>query len=73
MPVTARLALERSFILDEYRQLAAVARIRARRMLMGPDRGRRQMCELSASAPHYTRMEDFLADVVRVQSDMVGG
>jgi 5-methyltetrahydropteroyltriglutamate--homocysteine methyltransferase len=41
-------------------------------MLMGPDRVS-QMCELAASAPHYARMEDFLADVVAVQQHMVGG
>jgi 5-methyltetrahydropteroyltriglutamate--homocysteine methyltransferase len=72
VPVTAKLALQRSFILDEYRRLAAVATHPGKAMLMGPDRVA-QMCELLASAPHYTRMEDFLADVVRVQGEMVGG
>jgi 5-methyltetrahydropteroyltriglutamate--homocysteine methyltransferase len=71
-PATAKLALEESFILAEYRRLARHARHPGKAMLMGPDRVS-QMCELAASAPHYARMEDFLADVVAVQQQMVGG
>lgn len=71
-PATARLALRDSFILGEYRRLAACATHPAKAMLMGPDRVS-QMCEIGASAPHYTTMDAFLADVVAVQAAMVGG
>lgn len=71
-PATAKLALTHSFILDEYRRLASVATHPGKAMLMGPDRVA-QMCEIAASAPHYASTADFLADVVRVQVEMVGG
>jgi 5-methyltetrahydropteroyltriglutamate--homocysteine methyltransferase len=71
-PATAPLRLRRNFPLDEYRRLAAVATRPAKTMLMGPDRVS-QMCDLEASRAVYPSADAFLDDVVRVQSDMVGG
>lgn len=71
-PATARLSLKSNFPLQEYEQLAAVAKTPGKAMMMGPDRVS-QMCDIAASAPHYTEMNEFLADVVRMQSEMIGG
>ena len=70
-PATARLRLRRNFPLGEYRRLAAIATAPAKAMLMGPDRVS-QMCDLPASKPAYDSADAFLADVVAVQSRMVG-
>jgi 5-methyltetrahydropteroyltriglutamate--homocysteine methyltransferase len=70
-PATARLRLLSNFPLGEYRRLAAVATAPAKAMLMGPDRVS-QMCDLPASQPTYESADAFLADVVAVQSRMVG-
>ena len=40
-------------------------------MLMGPDRVS-QMCDIPGSRPHYPDRDAFLADVVRIESQMVG-
>jgi len=71
MPATARLRLRRNFVLSEYRRLSSVATAPGKAMLMGPDRVS-QMCDVAGSAPHYASAQDFLDDVVRVQSAMVG-
>jgi 5-methyltetrahydropteroyltriglutamate--homocysteine methyltransferase len=71
-PATERLRLTDNFPLAEYRRLAAVARTPAKAMIMGPDRVA-QMCDIVASKPHYASAEEFLADVVKIQSDMVAG
>ena len=70
-PATARLRLLSNFPLSEYRRLAALATTPAKAMLMGPDRVS-QMCDLPASKPVYESADAFLADVVAVQSRMVG-
>ena len=70
-PATARLRLLRNFPLSEYRRLAAVATAPGKAMLMGPDRVS-QMCDLPASKPAYESADAFLADVVAIQSRMVG-
>jgi len=70
-PATARLRLLSNFPLSEYRRLAALTRAPAKAMLMGPDRVS-QMCDLPASKPAYDSADAFLADVVAVQSRMVG-
>jgi 5-methyltetrahydropteroyltriglutamate--homocysteine methyltransferase len=70
-PATARLKLLNNFPLSEYRRLAALAAVPAKAMLMGPDRVS-QMCDLPASKPVYDSAGAFLADVVAVQSRMVG-
>jgi 5-methyltetrahydropteroyltriglutamate--homocysteine methyltransferase len=70
-PATARLRLLSNFPLREYRRVAALATTPAKAMLMGPDRVS-QMCDLPASKPVYDSADTFLADVVAVQSRMVG-
>jgi 5-methyltetrahydropteroyltriglutamate--homocysteine methyltransferase len=70
-PATARLRLRSNFPLSEYRRLAALTTAPAKAMLMGPDRVS-QMCDLPASKPTYESADAFLADVVAVQSRMVG-
>jgi 5-methyltetrahydropteroyltriglutamate--homocysteine methyltransferase len=70
-PATARLRLVENLPLREYRRLAAVARTPAKATLMGPDRVS-QMCDIAASHAHYADADAFLADVVAIQSAMVG-
>ena len=70
-PATARLAPEHNVPLAEYRRLAAVARTPAKVMLMGPDRVA-QMCDIAGSRPHYADADAFIADVVAVQSQLIG-
>jgi methionine synthase II (cobalamin-independent) len=70
-PATARLRLTSNFPLGEYRRLASFATTPGKAMLMGPDRVS-QMCDLPASKPAYDNADAFLADVVAVQSRMVG-
>jgi 5-methyltetrahydropteroyltriglutamate--homocysteine methyltransferase len=70
-PATARLRLLSNFPLSEYRRLAELATTPGKAMLMGPDRVS-QMCDLPASKPTYENADAFLADVVAVQSRMVG-
>jgi 5-methyltetrahydropteroyltriglutamate--homocysteine methyltransferase len=70
-PATARLRLLSNFPLGEYRRLAALTTVPGKAMLMGPDRVS-QMCDLPASKPIYESTDAFLADVVAVQSRMVG-
>lgn len=71
-PATSKLRLTSNFPLQEYEYLASVATAPAKAMIMGPDRVS-QMCDLAASAPHYASADDFLADVVHIQSEMVRG
>jgi 5-methyltetrahydropteroyltriglutamate--homocysteine methyltransferase len=71
-PATERLRLAENVPLAEYRRLAAIATRPAKAMLMGPDRVA-QMCDIVASKPHYGSADEFLADVVKIQGDMVGG
>jgi 5-methyltetrahydropteroyltriglutamate--homocysteine methyltransferase len=71
-PATARLKLLRSFPLEEYRFLRAVAKGPGKITLMGPDRVA-QMCDLERSRAHYPDRESFLADVVAIQRQMVAG
>jgi 5-methyltetrahydropteroyltriglutamate--homocysteine methyltransferase len=71
-PATAKLRLTRSVPLAEYRRLASVATRPGKAMIMGPDRVS-QMCDLAASHAAYPDSDAFLADVVRVQAEMVGG
>ncbi len=71
-PATSKLKLQSNFPLQEYEFLASVAKAPAKAMIMGPDRVS-QMCDIAASSPHYTGTGDFLADVVRIESEMVGG
>ena len=66
-PVTGRLALRHNFPLDEF---CFIKRPAAKITLMGPDRVA-QMSDISG-AP-YRGGDEFLADVVRIQREMVDG
>jgi len=68
-PATARLKLKKSFPLEECRFLRSVAKGRIKVTLMGPDRVA-QMCDLEHSV--YRDRDEFLADVVKIQREMVG-
>ena len=70
-PATARLELEESFPLGEYRFLKTVAKGPAKVTLMGPDRVC-QMCDVERSRAVYAGADEFLADVVAIQRRMVG-
>jgi 5-methyltetrahydropteroyltriglutamate--homocysteine methyltransferase len=70
-PVTAPLKLLRSFPLEEFQFARGVAGKPVKVTLMGPDRVT-QMSDYAASG-HYESREAFLADVVRVQREMVAG
>ena len=67
-PVTARLSLKRNFPLEEFQFIKSLA---AKITLMGPDRVT-QMSDYAASGSYDSR-EAFLADVVRIQREMVAG
>lgn len=69
-PATGRLALKSNFPLREYRYAASVATRPVKAMLMGPDRVA-QMCDIDASHDVYPDADAFLADVVRIQRQMV--
>ena len=69
-PATARLALRENFPLREFRFAQSVASAPVKAMIMGPDRVA-QMCDIDRS-PDYRDADEFLADVVRVQREMVG-
>jgi methionine synthase II (cobalamin-independent) len=70
-PATARLRLKHSFPLEECRFLRSVAKGKIKVTLMGPDRVA-QMCDLERSRGVYRDREEFLADVVAIQRQMVG-
>jgi len=70
-PATARLKLQRSFPSGECRFLRSVAKGRIKVTLMGPDRVA-QMCDLERSRSIYRDRDEFLADVVAIQRQMVG-
>jgi 5-methyltetrahydropteroyltriglutamate--homocysteine methyltransferase len=68
---TAPLRLKDNVPLAEYRRLKAIATRPGKAMIMGPDRVS-QMCDIEKSKPYYAERDVFLADVVRIQSEMVG-
>ena len=72
MPADAKLALVENFPLKEYHYLTKVASVPAKAMIMGPDRVS-QMCDIEASKPYYETSDAFLADVVKVEREIVGG
>jgi len=69
-PATARLRLLRSFPMEEYRFARGVATQPVKVTLMGPDRVA-QMCDIERSHAAYADSDAFLADVVRIQRQMV--
>lgn len=68
---TGPLALRDNVPLREYLRLKSIATRPGKAMIMGPDRVS-QMCDIEKSQPYYLTSDAFLADVVRVQSEMVG-
>lgn len=69
-PVSQRLRLVRNLPLEEYRFLSRVARKPAKVTLIGPDRVS-QRFDYSASKSVYWSVEDFIADVVRIEREMI--
>jgi 5-methyltetrahydropteroyltriglutamate--homocysteine methyltransferase len=69
-PVVERLRLVRNLPLEEYRFVSRIARLPAKVTLIGPDRiGQRW--DRERSAPVYADLDAFLADVVRIEREMV--
>lgn len=72
IPASGKLRLAESFPARELKFLQGVATRPTKITLMGPDRVR-QMCDIEKSAPVYPNGEAFLADVVAIQREIVGG
>ncbi|MDP7524080.1 MAG: hypothetical protein QGH44_06220 [Arenicellales bacterium] len=70
VPATARLRLKNNFPLREFRYTRAVAKHPVKANLMGPDRVA-QMCDVDSSKSFYENTDRLLADVVRIQREMV--
>lgn len=71
-PVESRLKLVRNIPLEEYLYVSSVAGKPAKVSLIGPDRIS-QRFDYESSRDVYDGMDGFLADVVAIQRDMVGG
>ena len=71
-PVVERLRLVRNGPLDEYRFVSRVARKPAKVTLIGPDRIC-QRFDAKGSAAIYPTVDEFVAEVVRIEREMVRG
>ena len=71
-PVVERLRLARNVPLEEYRFVKGLARTPAKVTLIGPDRIS-QRFDHQASKSIYPSMDDFVADVVRLEREMIQG
>ena len=71
-PVTTRLKLKRNVPLEEYRFVAGVAKKPVKVSLIGPDRIS-QRFDHAASKSVYRGMDEFLADVVAIEREMIKG
>lgn len=69
-PATSRLKLTRNFPLEEFAFTRDVSSSLVKITLMGPDRVA-QMCDSERSRAVYADADAFLADVVRIQREMV--
>ena len=69
-PVTERLRLARNVPLEEYLFVGRVARRPAKVTLIGPDRISQRL-DHQASTSVYPTMDDFVADVVRIEREMI--
>ncbi|MGH7767271.1 MAG: cobalamin-independent methionine synthase II family protein [Candidatus Binatia bacterium] len=69
-PVVEKLSLARNVPLEEYLFVSRVARAPAKVTLIGPDRVT-QRFDHRASIEIYPAVDDFVADVVRIQREMV--
>ncbi len=71
-PVVERLRLVRNMPLEEYRFVSTVAQRSAKITLIGPDR----ICQRfdhAASTSIYAAIDDFMADIVRIERAIVQG
>lgn len=71
-PVVERLRLTRNTPLEEYRFVSRVARKPAKVTLIGPDRIA-QRFDWQNSKNVYATIDEFMADVVRVEREIIGG
>ena len=71
-PVVERLRLVRNMPLDEYRFVSRAAEQPAKVTLIGPDRIS-QRFDWQNSKTVYPNMDDFVADVVKIQREMIRG
>src|SRR4029077_11288642 len=71
-PVTERLRLARNIPLEEYLFVSQVARKPAKVTLIGPDRIS-QRFDWQNSQAIYSSMDAFVADVVKIQREMIRG
>ena len=71
-PVVERLRLVRNTPLEEYRFVSRAAEQPAKVTLIGPDRIS-QRFDLQNSKTVYPSMDDFVADVVKIQREMIRG
>ena len=69
--VKQRLFLRRNVVLDEYTFAASVARCPVKVSLVGPDRISQKISDRPNSAQVYATMDEFLADVVRIEREMI--
>ncbi len=69
-PAKARLTLSRNLPLEEYRAVAPVAHKPAKVSLIGPDRISQRFA-YESSTPVYCDVDDFLADVVAIERQIV--
>ena len=70
-PVVARLSLARNVPLEEFRFLSQAARKPAKVALIGPDRIA-QRFDWQNSKAVYTNIDEFVADVVKVEREIIG-
>ncbi|HTS41124.1 MAG TPA: 5-methyltetrahydropteroyltriglutamate--homocysteine S-methyltransferase [Xanthobacteraceae bacterium] len=71
-PVVSRLRLRRNIPLEEFRFVAGVAKKPVKVSLIGPDRIS-QRFDHAASKAVYRTMDDFLADVIAIERQMIRG
>jgi len=71
-PVVARLSLARNVPVEEYRFLSQVARKPGKVALIGPDRIS-QRFDWQNSKAVYANMDEFMADVVKVEREIIRG
>jgi len=69
-PAKSRLKLAHNIPLEEYRFVAGIAKMPAKVSLIGPDRISQRFAHESSQAV-YRRMDDFLADVVTIERQIV--
>jgi 5-methyltetrahydropteroyltriglutamate--homocysteine methyltransferase len=70
--VTERVFLRRNVVLDEYTFAASIAQSPVKVSLVGPDRISQRLNRRD-SAEVYPTLDEFLADVVRIEREMITG